>query len=160
MYLTQWKPWAEPMKTFFHRGWKGAWFMAWALDGVQYSGCGCRSDSPSPLRPARDMPHSSPLSHCFIYSRLTCSWGTTPPFWAVEISNIGLYNTKCWNGLSFCSFGSISSCKVFMRCFMDRRWVGGNDVRCSYCILCNPLQKPTTNIMYFTDAFGSVTYST
>ena len=44
-------------------------------------------------------PHSSLLSHCFIYSWLTCSRGSAPPFWGVEISSKGLYNFKWWQWL-------------------------------------------------------------
>lgn len=36
MYLTQWKPKAEPMKTPFQGGQELAWFMASLLDGVQF----------------------------------------------------------------------------------------------------------------------------
>lgn len=49
--------------------------------------------------PAPDTPHSSLLSHCFIYSWLTCSRGSAPPFWGVEISCKGLYNFKWWQWL-------------------------------------------------------------
>lgn len=108
MYLTQWKPRAEPMKTLFQGGRELSWFMASLLDGVQYLDCGRDIDnsslySPSPYAeqwsPAPDTPHSSLLSHCFIYSWLTCSWGSAPPFWGVEISSTGLYNFKWWQWL-------------------------------------------------------------
>ncbi len=108
MYLTQWKPEAEPMKPPFEVGHKPAWFMAYLLDGVQYldrdTGIENSSfNSPSPhseqWSPAPDTPHSSLLSHCFIYSWLTCSRGSTPPFWGAEISSTGLYNFKWWQCL-------------------------------------------------------------
>lgn len=108
MYLTQWKPKAEPMKTPFQGGQEPAWFMASLLDGVQYLDHGRSIDnssfnSPSPYTeqwsPAPDTPHSSLLSHCFIYSWLTCGRGSAPPFWGVEISSTGLYNFKWWQWL-------------------------------------------------------------
>lgn len=106
MYLTQWKPKAEPMKTPFQGGQEPAWFMASLLDGVQYLDRGIDNssfNSPSPYTeqwsPAPDTPHSSLLSHCFIYSWLTCSRGSAPPFWGVEISSTGLYNFKWWQWL-------------------------------------------------------------
>lgn len=82
--------------------------MASLLDGVQYLDHGRGIDnssfnSPSPYTeqwsPAPDTPHSSLLSHCFIYSWLTCSRGSAPPFWGVEISSTGLYNFKWWHWL-------------------------------------------------------------
>lgn len=108
MYLTQWKLRAEPMKTFFQGGQEPAWFMASLLNGVQYLDRGGGIDnssfnSPSPSTeqrsPAPDTPHSSLLSHCFIYSWLTCSRGSAPPFWGVEISSTTLYNFKWWQWL-------------------------------------------------------------
>lgn len=108
MYLTQWKPRAEPMKTSFKGGLKPAWFMASLLEGVQYldrrRGIDNGSfNSPSPhteqWSPAPETPHGSLLSHCFIYSWLTCSWGSAPPFWGVEISSTWLYNFKWWQWL-------------------------------------------------------------
>lgn len=108
MYLTQWKPRADPMKTPFQGGQELAWFMASLLDGVQYldrsrSINNSSLNSPSPYAeqwsPAPDTPHSSLLSHCFIYSWLTCSGGSTPPFWGVEISSTGLSNFKWWQWL-------------------------------------------------------------
>lgn len=113
MYLTQRKPRAEPMKTPFQGGQKLAWFMALLLEGVQYlnrsSGIGNSGfNSPSlyaeQWSPAPDTPHSSLLSHCFIYSWLTRSQGSSPPFWGVEISSTGLY--KWWQWLYSWTGGS------------------------------------------------------
>lgn len=113
MYLTQWKPRAEPMKTTFQGGQEPAWFMASLLDGVQYldrsRGIENSSFNSPPLyaeqwSPAPDTPRSSLLSHCFIYSWLTRSRGSAPPFWGVEISSTGLY--KWWQWLYRWTAGS------------------------------------------------------
>lgn len=71
MYLTQWKPRAEPMKTSFKGGLKPAWFMASLLEGVQYldrrRGIDNGSfNSPSPhteqWSPAPETPHATASS--------------------------------------------------------------------------------------------------
>ncbi|KAI9525033.1 hypothetical protein NQZ68_012543 [Dissostichus eleginoides] len=60
---------------------------------------------PPPPPPAPDTPHSSLLSHCFIYSWLTCSRGSAPPFWGVQISSTSAIriSRKGWHMLlNFC----------------------------------------------------------
>lgn len=47
-----------------------------------------------PPQPTQDTPHSSLPALCLIYSWLTCSRGSTPPFWGTDISSYGLCNFK------------------------------------------------------------------
>lgn len=49
-----------------------------------------------PPQPTQDTPHSSLRALCLIYSWLTCSQGSTPPFWWTDISSYGLCNFKRW----------------------------------------------------------------
>lgn len=155
MYLTQWKPRAEPMKTTFQGGQELAWFMASLLDGVQYldrSRGNSSFNSPSlygeQWSPAPDTPHSSLLSHCFIYSWLTRSRGSAPPFWGVEISSTGLYKWWQWlyrwtggswhrkvikriNGLLIHTVRQICwYCLTYLACFLTAKWKLAKWVKC------------------------------